>query len=57
MDINDTSSRFFKMVETARMYCLIEEMSRMSLNEPDIFELADEIRDYFDDEAEPMDTD
>ena len=57
MDINtatfNTDGRLFKLVENARMYCLIEEMSRCSL-EPSIDELLDEIANYFNDEAEPM---
>jgi hypothetical protein len=61
MDINNasfnTDGRLVKMVENARMYCLISEMARMTLNEPDIFELAEEIHEYFEYGIEPMDTD
>lgn len=48
MDINDAAGRLFKMVE---------EMSQMTLNEPDIFELAEEIHEYFEYGIEPMDID
>jgi hypothetical protein len=53
--------QLFKMCKDAHKYqeslkvnSLVNEMT---LNEPDLFKLADEIGNYFDDEAEPMDTD
>jgi hypothetical protein len=60
MDINDasfnTDGRLFKLVENARMYCLIEEMERCTL-EPSIDELLDEIHEYFEYGIVPMDMD
>jgi len=48
MDINNMDGSLFN---------LVEEMARMTLNEPDIFELAEEIHEYFEYGIEPMDTD
>lgn len=52
----------FNMCEEAHAYyqmeCLIAEMSRVKIDVSyELDQMADEIRDYFDDEAEPMDTD
>jgi len=60
MDINhasfNTDGRLFKLIENARMYCLIEEMARCTLD-PSFDQLLDEVHEYFEHGIEPMDTD